>query len=43
MYIHWHAEEAVEMTYLGKKLPYGNDLYAFKDLLYPIYFSLDSR
>lgn len=42
MYIHRHSEEAVEMTYLGKKRPYGNDLYAFKDLLYPIHFSLDS-
>lgn len=42
MYTHRHAEEAVEVTYLGKKLPYGNGLYAFKDLLYPVHFSLDS-
>lgn len=42
MYIHSHAEEGLEMTYLGKNYgaPYVHDLNAFKDLLlYPTHFS----
>lgn len=46
MYIHSHAEKALEMTSSGtviwRVLSYVNDFNAFKDLqLHPIHFSLD--